>query len=451
MLEKHYHFIAIGGIGMSALARILLDRGATVSGSDASSSYVTKGLEKAGAKVCIGHKAENLPATAIVVYSTAIQADNPEMADAKKHGYPMIHRAGLLAELMESHAPLLVAGTHGKTTTSSLLAHVLVAAGSSPSFAVGGIVQSLEKNGGAGNGPYFVAEACESDGSFLLYPGYGGIITNIDNDHLDYWKEMPALIEGYRRFAENIRVKEHLFLCADDPLLKGLVQGAKSYGFDPSANAHIAEFRQTGWKIVFDLAIEGCVYRDIEIPLAGRHNALNAAAVFALVLSLGIPEDAIRKAFLTFAGIGRRLEKKGEMRGIEIYDDYGHHPTEIAATLEAVRAGLQGRRLIVAFQPHRYTRTRDCLEDFGPAFRAADLVYLTDIYSAGEKPIPGIDTKTLMTHMEKANLRSLLYTSRDELAQELSKELRKDDTLVTLGAGDITKVSGELLDLWQAR
>jgi len=456
MLAQHYHFIAIGGIGMSALASILLERGTSVSGSDVVQSYVTKGLEKLGAKISIGHAAENLPPSAIIVYSTAITADNPEMAYAKKAGYPLIHRAELLAELMESHAALLVAGTHGKTTVSSLLAHVLVAAGASPSFAVGGIVQSLKKNGGAGSGPYFVAEACESDGTFLLYPGYGGIITNIDNDHLDYWKEMPALIDGYRRFIENMREKEHLYLCADDPVLKSLSTGTKegsaiptkTYGFDLSADVRIAQFRQHGWKIAIDLEIENRRYREIEIPLAGRHNAQNAAAVFALVLSLGITEDTIREGFLSFKGIARRLEKKGKMRGVEIYDDYGHHPTEIAATLEAVREGLQGRRLVVAFQPHRYTRTRDCLEEFGPSFRAADLVYVTDIYSAGEKPIPGIDTPALMAHMQKANLRMLRYSSRRELAQHLAKALCKDDTLITMGAGDITKVGGELLALW---
>ncbi len=456
-LDHHYHFIAIGGIGMSGLANILIERGATVSGSDVAHNYVTKSLEKAGAKIHIGHAAENIPPSAIVVYSTAITGDNPEMAYAKKKGYPLLHRAELLAQLMESHAALLVAGTHGKTTVSALLAHVLVAVGTSPSYAVGGIIQSLHKNGEAGDGPYFVAEACESDGSFLLYPGYGGIITNIDNDHLDYWKEMPALIEGYRRFIGNMRSKEHLYLCTDDPILKNLTVEAsqetktywKTYGFDASADVRILEFRQYGWKIVFSLQIHDQYYTDIEVPLVGRHNAQNAAAVFALVLSLGVSEESLRKAFLSFKGIGRRLEKKGEMHGIEIYDDYGHHPTEIAATLEAVREGTQGRRLVVVFQPHRYTRTRDCLAEFGPSFRAADIVYLTDIYSAGETPIPGIDTSALMVQMQKANLSTLLYSARGALAQQLIKELKKDDMLITLGAGDVTKLGGELLALWK--
>lgn len=449
MLDKHYHFIAIGGIGMSALARILLERGAIVTGSDTSESYVTKGLEKAGAKIFIGHREENLPPSAVVVYSTAITTENSEIALAKKLGFPLIHRADLLAELMESHAPLLVAGTHGKTTTSSLLSHVLIEADLSPSFAVGGIVHSLKKNGGAGTGPFFVAEACESDGTFLKYPAYGGIITNIDNDHLDYWKGIPAMVEGFRRFAENMRVKERLFICADDPLLKSAALAGKTYGFDPSADVRISNYHQLGWKVVFDLEIGSDRYPNIELPLIGRHNALNGAAVFALCLSLHVPESAIRKAFFSFQGIGRRLEKKGEIEGIEIYDDYGHHPTEIATTLEGVRALLQGRRLVVAFQPHRYTRTRDCLEEFGPAFQAADVLYVTDIYSAGEKPIPGIDTQVLLTQMRKASLRSLLYTPRKELPQQLRKDLRKDDVLVTLGAGDITKVAGELLDLWK--
>ncbi len=446
--ENKYHFIAIGGIGMSALARILLERGATVTGSDAAASYVTKGLEKAGAKINIGHNAENLPPSAVVVYSTAITEQNPELSCAKKLGYPLIHRAELLAELMESHAPLLVAGTHGKTTTSSLLAHVLVVTGFSPSFAVGGIVHSLEKNGGAGHGPYFVAESCESDGTFSLYPGYGGIITNIDNDHLDYWKEMPALIEGFRRFAGNMRAKNHLFICVDDPILRDAGLKAKTYGFDLAADVRISNFLQHGWKIVFDLHIEDGFHPEIEVPLVGRHNALNASAVFALCLSLGVPEAGIRKAFRSFCGIGRRMEKKGEWNGIEIYDDYGHHPTEIATTLEGVRAAFQGCRLVVAFQPHRYTRTRDCFEEFGPSFQAADVLYITDIYSAGENPLPGIDTHALMEQIQKANPSSL-YSPRAELAMRLKETLRKDDVLVTLGAGDITKIAGELLQLWQ--
>lgn len=434
MLKKNYHFIAIGGIGMSALARILLERGAVVTGSDSAESYVTKGLEKAGAKISIGHREENLPVSATVVYSTAITTENPEIAAAKIRGFDLIHRAELLAELMQSHAPLLVAGTHGKTTTSSLLAHVLIEAGISPTFAVGGIVHSLKKNGGAGTGPYFVAESCESDGTFLQYPGYGGIITNIDNDHLDYWKEMPALIEGFQRFSANIRSKEHLFVCADDPILKSASLQAKTYGFDPGADVRISNYRQMGWKILFDLTIRNVPYQRIEVPLVGKHNALNAAAVFALCLSLHVPEGAIRKSFLSFQGIGRRLEKKGEVDGIEIYDDYGHHPTEIATTLEAVRDLLQGRRLVVAFQPHRYTRTRDCLNDFGPALKAADVLYVTEIYSAGEKPIPGIDTQALLEQIQKANPRSLLYAPRKELSQQLRKDLRKDDVLVTLSA-----------------
>lgn len=449
MLAENYHFIAIGGIGMSALARILLDRGAIVTGSDVSHSYITKGLENAGVKITIGHRAENVPPSAVVVYSTAITSDNPEIVHAKKNNHTLIHRAILLADVMQSHAPLLVAGTHGKTTTSSLLTHVLVQAGVSPSFAVGGLVHSIGKNGAGGTGPYFVAEACESDGTFLLYPGFGGIITNIDKDHLDYWKEIPALIQGFRSFAANIRSKNHLFICADDPFLREADIQARSYGFDSSSDVRILNFHQLGWKIVMDLDIEGILYPAIEVPLVGRHNALNSAAVFALVLSLGIAESRIREAFLSFKGIGRRLEKKGERNGVEIYDDYGHHPTEIATTLEAVRALLQGRRLVVAFQPHRYTRTRDCLEEFGSAFQAADVLYITDIYSAGEVPIPGIDASTLLERVQKVNFYSKLYTSpRKEIVQRLHQELQPGDILVTLGAGDITKVGGEVLDLW---
>lgn len=449
MLAKNYHFIAIGGIGMSALARIILDRGGTVTGSDVAPSYVTRNLEKAGATIIIGHRPENLPTSAVIVYSTAIGENNPEFAMAKKKGYKLIHRAELLAELMESSMPLLVAGTHGKTTTSSLLAHALIEVGFSPSFAVGGIVHSVERNGAGGQGPYFIAEACESDGTFLLYPGYGGILTNIDKDHLDYWKDMSSLMKGFHTFAEKISSKEHFFICADDPLIEQLAIQGRTYGFSPQAQIGITQFSQTGWKITFDLRIDGSVYKEIELPLIGRHNALNGAAVFALMRSLDVDEDAIRKAFLTFKGISRRLEKKGEAHGIEIYDDYGHHPTEIITTLQAVRSSLNGKRLVVAFQPQRYTRTRDCMEEFADAFSAADVLYITDVYSAGETPLPGVDAKTLLEKVEKKVPFIPRYSTRNELAQHLREELRSGDILVTLGAGDITKVGGELLELWK--
>ncbi len=444
----HYHFVAIGGIGMSALARIALERGATVTGSDIVESAITKGLKKAGASIFIGHREENLPPSAVVVYSTAMAGDNPELKRAKELGYPLMHRATLLAEWMRSYLPLLIAGTHGKTTTSSLLAHVLTETGALPTFAVGGIIHSMEKNGGAGRGPYFVAEACESDGTFLHYRGYGGIITNIDNDHLDYWKEMPALIDGFRIFADQMLTKDHLFVCADDPTIRSMNMGGISYGFDPSADVRISNFVQEEWTIRFDLFMNQKYYPKVELPLVGRHNALNAAAVFALILSLKIPADAIYPAFLSFRGIGRRMEKKGEVQGVTIYDDYGHHPTEIATTLEGVRAVSRKGRLVVVFQPHRFTRTRDCMEAFGGAFMAADIVYITDIYSAGEKPIPDVNIQTLLACVRRVDQRrSFVYIPRSEVAQILRAELRKDDTLITLGAGDITKVAEELLAL----
>jgi UDP-N-acetylmuramate--alanine ligase len=437
---KNYHFIGIGGIGMSALARILVQRGAQVSGSDQAASSVTEELIRLGARVHIGHAAEHVPPASHVVYSTAVNHTNPEYQASLDQKLPLIHRSEMLAELMVGSLPLLVAGTHGKTTTTSLLTHVAVSAGLKPSFAVGGVVANLESNGGHGEGNYFVAEADESDGSFLRYPAFGAIITNVDNDHLDHWKTESALIEGFHLFGSKIGSSDHLVWCGDDPILSKLKLGGISYGTNPTADLRINGIRQEGWKLKFDIFFEKKRVIDIELPLIGFHNALNGAAVFGLALRLGIPEAAIREAFLSFRGVGRRAERKGEVGGATVYDDYGHHPTEIATTLAAFKAASKGR-LIVAFQPHRYTRTRDCMEQFKSCFNAADCLVLTEIYSAGEAPIPGITTAALAERLDKQEIHQV---ERGKLAPFIRTLLRPGDTLVTMGAGDITKLGKEL-------
>jgi len=325
--KNKFHFVGIGGIGMSALAHILLQKGIPVTGSDVAPSAMTDQLQKKGAEIFIGHSSHHIKPFMTVVCSTDIKEDNPEIKQAKKDGLPLLHRSELLFQLMNGYSPLLVTGTHGKTTTSSLLAHLLVSSGLDPAFAIGGVVRSLNANGGHGSGPYFVAEADESDGSFLNYLPFGAIITNVDNDHLAHWHSLDKLVEGFHRFADLVQSSEHLIWCGDDDILRSLKLKGFSYGFDPSNDLQIENFRQAGWKMIFDICFEGNAYPEIEIPLIGGHNVLNAAAVFGLGIKIQIPEEKLREAFASFQGVNRRAEFKGECRHIDIFDDYAHHPT----------------------------------------------------------------------------------------------------------------------------
>jgi len=435
-----YHFIGIGGIGMSALARILLKRGVKVQGSDAEASYVTEGLQKAGAEIYTGHSADYLKTPCTTVYGTAIKSDHPEYKAAVDQKFPLLHRSDLLAELMEGYRTLLVAGTHGKTTTSCLLTHVL--AHLSPTFALGGIALNFYSNGDQGNSDYFVAEADESDGTFLKYPSYGAIITNVEEDHLDYWKTREALIEGFKQFAQKPTL---LWWFADDPILRSLSPHGHSYGFSKDAHLQITKWRGDGFKLVFDLTFQGKTYADVELALIGKHNVENGAAVFGMALELGIEESAIREAFRTFKGVKRRLEKKGEKRAVSFYDDYAHHPTEIMTTLKGIREAIGEKRVVVLFQPHRYTRVRDCWNEFVTAFDEADVVFMTDIWAAGEKPIEGITTEKLFQEIKAANPFPVFYHPRAEYSAAIAAFLRPHDVVISVGAGDITKVCGEIL------
>lgn len=440
------HFIGIGGIGMSALAQILLQRGCLVSGSDLSTSPIVEQLESNGATVFKGHDRENLQGHPLVVYSTAVDRKNPEMARALDEKSPLLHRAELLRELMVGYRPLLVTGTHGKTSTSALLAHLLVSSGLKPSYAVGGWIRSLASNGQHGTGPYFVAEADESDGSFLKYAPFGAVITNIDHDHLDFWKTEEAMTEGFRKFAQSVISDDHFFWCGDDANLRALKLKGYSYGFDEGNELRVQSFYQSGWKMVFDVTFLGKEYKDIELPLIGGHQVLNAAAVFGMGLALNIEESLLRQGLATFQGVNRRLEKKGSVEGIEIYDDYGHHPTEIRATLRAVKRAIGSRRLIVFFQPHRYTRTRDCMSTFAGAFHHADLLVVTDIYGAGEAPIEGVTGEGLYEQIRQQAEGEVYYVPRKELVSFFKRlpKAGKNDVIVSMGAGDITSLAKEL-------
>lgn len=437
---KSYHFIGIGGIGMSALARILHGRGVAVQGSDASGSYVTEELESMGIQVFASHHEKHVNNSFTVVYGSAIKPHHPEYQAAAALNLSILHRSQLLAELMQGHEALLVTGTHGKTTTSSLLAHVLVEAGLDPTFALGGISLNTGSNGRSGKGRLFVAEADESDGTFLNYQGVGGIITNVEEDHLDHWKSREALIDGFKTFAT--KVSKYLWWCHDDPILENLKLQGKSYGFSKGSDLQITAWSQKGWGVTFDLE----EYKQIEISLLGKHNVLNATAVFGLSLELGIAEEVIRAAFKSFKGVQRRMEKKGENLGVSIFDDYAHHPTEIKTTLEGLRKAAGERRVIALFQPHRYSRLKDCWNEFLTSFDAADAVFVTDIYGAGETPIEGLTASRLTQELQGKNSIPIFYVPRPELVQKVADFARPHDVIITLGAGDITYVGAELAE-----
>jgi UDP-N-acetylmuramate--alanine ligase len=443
------HFIGLGGIGMSALARILIQRGdAYVQGTDRSASPLLEQLGKEGALVQVGHDAAWVEKATTVVFSSDILEKNEELEKARQISLPLLHRSDLLDRLIQGKKALLVTGTHGKTTTSSLLAWVLFDAGLDPTFAIGGILSNLDTNGKAGNGPHFVAEADESDGSFLKTPAFGAIVTNLDNDHMNYWQSEENLAAAFSQFFSAVQSPEHLFWCKDDPRLDQLRPGGFSYGFSPDADLIIESFDQNESGIRFDILFQGKAYRQIELSLFGRHNALNGAAVFGLALQLQAPEEAVRKAFQSFSGAKRRLEFKGEAHKVKIYDDYGHHPVEIAATLKALKDSARERRLIAIFQPHRYTRVRDLFEDFLRCFTDADVVVLTDIYSAGEAPLIGITTAALYTRMKEVLGAKLHFFPRQHLEAGVIEILRPLDMILTLGAGDVTRASFPILNMW---
>lgn len=449
-MNQGYHFIGIGGIGMSGLARILTDLKMSVTGSDLTASYVTESLEKLGISVFIGHQETNVPPQATVVYSSDIKQGNPELAIARQRGQPVLHRSDLLVQLMERQEVLAVAGTHGKTTTSALLTTVLFEAGMEPSFAVGGMVFPHYGNGAWGGGRFFVAEADESDGTFLKYHPFGAILTNIDRDHLNHFGSEEAIVAAFDTFAKHVQCSQHLFWCGDDHHLRKIMQQGVSYGLGPSCTLRAENRKQIGWRQTFDIVYQGQRFSDVEIALAGVHNVCNALAVFGLAHSLGIHEQVIRRAFATFGGVKRRCQKIAEEEGLLILDDYAHHPTEIKTTLNGIRQAIGNRRLLVIFQSHRYTRTSDCLGQFGTVFESADEVILTEIYAAGEAPIEGVTHDRLLSELQQDEV-SACYLPRKKVAEIVLELLQDGDVVVTMGAGDITKVGPQLAALVRDR
>lgn len=444
MLKK-CHFIGIGGIGMSGLAHLLMNDNCSVSGSDIAENDRIRALSSAGASISLKHASGNIPAEASIVYTSMVNDKNPEFQFAKENNLPLLHRSDLLKMLMQSKKPLLVGGSHGKTTTTSLLSWVLEYAGNDPTYAIGGVMLNAATNARKGNGPYFVAEADESDGTFTKYCGFGAIITNISHEHMDFYKEEKHLLNSFKCFMDTVQNKELLFWCREDERLQELNPEGISYGFCDTAQLQGRNFRQEEKGICFDVLFKNESYPNVCLPILGKHNALNALAVFGQCLSLGIPEIKIREAFALFKGVARRMEKKGEAKGVLVIDDYAHHPNEIATTINTLRQSFPWRRIVVLYQPHRYSRTYHCKGTFGPIFASADLTFVTDIYAAMEEPIEGIDAYTVIKEVPE----NCHYLPKEKILLDLVPQLQPLDILILLGAGDITSFSQPILKLIQ--
>jgi UDP-N-acetylmuramate--alanine ligase len=447
-MNEIYHLIGLGGIGMSALARILLQKGKKVQGSDLKESPLLTSLAQEGAQVSIGHSAANIQEGSTVIYSTDIQKENPEIKQARELGLSLIHRADFLDSLIEQQKPLLVTGAHGKTTTTALLSWVLLQGKIDPSFVIGGILSSENTNARYGKGPFFVLEADESDGSFLKTIPWGAIVTNFDKEHLSFWKTEAFLAAAFQQFFKHCQEEKHLFWCYDDEKLRMLTDRGISYGFSEGADLQIVSYQERELGIVFDLQWQDRRYRDIEIPLMGRHQALNASAVFGLLISLGVAEEVIYEGLKTFRGTKRRLEWKGKERTVDLFDDYGHHPNEIKATLKALRSIAKERRIVALFQPHRYTRIAQSWDDFGSAFDDADVVLMTDIYASNESPIPGISTEAFFQKLKESLGDKLRFVSRSNIVDETIAQMDLFDVVMTIGAGDITDIGKKILNAW---
>lgn len=486
-MKQHYHFVGIGGIGMGALASLLLAKGHKVSGSDIKENQLTARLRERGARVAIGHAAENAAGADVVIYSSAIAQDNPELAYARKHRIPVLKRARLLAELVEGQQTITVAGAHGKTTTASMIAHVLTDAGLRPTSAVGGIVNGAFSNAALGGGRYFVAEVDESDGSFLYFSPQYSVITNIDFEHLDYYHNWTNIIKAYRQFIAKTAPEGLVIGCGDDPRLSQMLKESrrpfKTYGFSLRNDVTAANLKLEGFKTSFDYVLQKKNLGRVTLKIPGRHNAANALACITLGLHLSIDFEVMARSLSAFRGVQRRLQLKGTVDDISVIDDYAHHPTEIKAALEAARALLRrqprrtsgpgrsaglrrsvgatknkkpptlvrgaspGNRLVAVFQPHRFTRLKYLLKDFARSFTHTDHLIVTDVYAASEKSLQGVTAQKLVAEIKRSSRTSVCYLKKEDIAAYLLDYCKAGDLVITLGAGDITGIADDFVKM----
>lgn len=452
---RRIHFVGIGGSGMSGIAEVLCNLGYQVSGSDLRETAATRYLEKLGIRIDLGHEASNIKGCDVVVTSTAVPADNPEVLAARGQRIPVVPRAEMLAELMRFRHGIAVAGTHGKTTTTSLITSLLAEGGLDPTFVIGGKLNSAGTHAQLGASHYLVAEADESDASFLYLQPMMAVVTNIDADHMaTYEGDFSRLRQTFIEFLHHLPFYGLAVLCLDDPVVREILpeiaRPVRTYGFTPDADVYATDVRQVGLHSYFRvLRRDGSAPLDVMLALPGRHNVLNALAAITVAHELCVDDDAMLRALAVFQGIGRRFQLNGELQVengvVTLVDDYGHHPREVAATLQAARASWPERRLVVVFQPHRYSRTRDLFEDFTRVLANTDCLLMLEVYAAGEKIIPGADTRSLCRAIRaRGKVDPIFVEEPDELIGTLRGVLRDGDVLLTLGAGDIGSLAASL-------
>ncbi|MBA4392429.1 MAG: UDP-N-acetylmuramate--L-alanine ligase [Desulfobacca sp.] len=447
---QHIHFIGIGGIGMSGIAEVLLNLGYQVSGSDLKETETTSRLQSLGGEICFGHKAEHIQGAEVVVTSSAVRSDNPEVLAAREALLPVIPRAEMLAELMRLKYGIAVAGAHGKTTTTSMVAHVLAHGGLDPTVVIGGKLNSWGTNARLGQGAFLVAEADESDGSFLHLSPSIAVVTNIDLEHLDFYKNLEHIQATFLDFLRRLPFYGLAILCLDDPYLPSLIPKIKkryrTYGLTAQADIQAREVKQIGLSNQYRLFHAGKEWGEISFNLPGLHNVYNSLAAVAVGFELEIPFQRIQEAFASLEGVQRRFQIRGEFQGATVLDDYGHHPTEIRATLKAVRESWPEKRIVVVFQPHRFSRTKALFDEFTTSFYQADYLLLLPIYPAGEDPIEGIDSEKLLEGIkEKGHHGAKFFPNRNDVIPSLQEILKAGDVLVTLGAGDVWKIGQEIV------
>lgn len=443
------HMIGIGGSGMSGIAEVLINMGFTVTGSDLAAGAPVKRLLKMGAQVFIGHGADNVSDADVVVKSTAISDDNPELVKARELGIPIIPRAEMLAELMRLRTGIAVAGTHGKTTTTSLLATIFTEAGLDPTVIIGGRLNTFGSNARLGDGQFLIAEADESDGSFLCLAPIITVVTNVDKDHLDFYNDQEAIDQSFRKFMNAIPFYGMNIVCGDDPGVKRLLPSIKrpcmTYGLE-KGNRLRAEILSCEVRSLFKVFLDEELLGEVSLAQPGKHNVLNALGAIGVALEAGLEREAVLSGLSNFMGVGRRFEKKGECKGVLVVDDYGHHPAEIKATIETAKSCFPNRRLVVAFQPHRFTRTQALFGEFCKTFEKCDELLLTEIYPASESPIPGVNGMSLAQGIRQVSSTKVrFYPDFEVLENELPNILKPGDIFITQGAGSIYKIGENYL------
>ncbi|MBU1234698.1 MAG: UDP-N-acetylmuramate--L-alanine ligase [Proteobacteria bacterium] len=451
------HFVGIGGIGMSGIAELLLNLGYEVSGSDLHDSAITRNLQALGGSVHKGHEGSWVEGSDVVVTSSAISSDNPEVVAALAAGIPVIQRAEMLAELMRlKKYGIAIAGSHGKTSTTSMVSWMMARAGMDPTIVVGGKIDSLGGNAKLGQGEFLVAEADESDGSFLKLSPVLEVVTNIDLEHMDHYNDIDHIKATFLEFIDRIPFYGAVILCLDDANIADILPEIRkrkiTYGFNSQADLSAEQIEAGGGRVRFTVRHRGEVLGDVDLALAGRHNVYNSLAVICVGLELEIPFTIIREALAAFQGVQRRMQLKGKGRGITVLDDYGHHPTEIRATLAAIKEAWPEKRLVVLFQPHRYSRTLALLKEFQTCFHQADMLIMTEIYAASEQPLAGISGEILLEEVRKHGQRQTRFIPQvEDLAKELLPELEEGDLVLTLGAGNIVLAGEELMGMLEEK